>query len=260
MDKHRKYIIAGNWKMNKTSGESVELADAVIKEIGDQASVDVVLCPPFTSIAAVSSVVEGSPVKLGAQNIHPASSGAYTGEVSAEMLRYFYPTYVILGHSERRKYFNETDAFINEKVLAAFAGNLKPILCVGETLEERESGKTLEVVDTQIRGCLVDVSEKDAENLVVAYEPVWAIGTGKTATPQIAQEVHDSIRHILSDLFGQEAAQRIRIQYGGSMKPDNARDLLSQTDIDGGLIGGAALNAKSFTDIVNAAVSLDSEE
>jgi len=260
MDKPRKYIIAGNWKMNKTAGESVELAEAVVKEIGDQASVDVVLCPPFTSLAAVSSVVEDSPVKLGAQNMHPAAGGAYTGEVSPEMLRDFYSTYVILGHSERREYFNETDSFINEKVLAAFAGNLKPILCVGETLEERESGKTLEVVDTQTRGCLVNVSDQDAENLVVAYEPVWAIGTGKTATPQIAQEVHVAIRRILTDLFGQEVAQRIRIQYGGSMKPENARDLLSQTDIDGGLVGGASLDAKSFADIVNAAVSFESEE
>ena len=260
MEKHRKYIIAGNWKMNKTAGKSVELAEAVVKETGDRATVDLVLCPPYTSLDAVSKVIEDSPVKLGAQNMHPAANGAYTGEISAEMLRFFYSTYVILGHSERREYFKETDAFINEKVLAAFAGNLKPILCVGETLEEREAGKTLKVVDTQTRGGLVDVSAKDAETLVVAYEPVWAIGTGKTATPQMAQEVHAAIRGILVDLFGEDIAQKIRIQYGGSMKPENAKDLLSQTDIDGGLIGGASLDAKSFADIVNAAVALEAEE
>ncbi|MCB1120684.1 MAG: triose-phosphate isomerase, partial [Verrucomicrobiae bacterium] len=238
MNKHRKFIIAGNWKMNRTAGESVDLAEGVVKETGDQTLVDVVLCPPFTSLQSVASAIEDSPVKLGAQNMHPAASGAYTGEISAEMLRFFYTAYVILGHSERREYFKESDAFINEKVLAAFAANLKPILCVGETLDEREAGKTLEVVETQTRGGLANVSEKDAENLVVAYEPVWAIGTGKTATPEMAQEVHAAIRSILKDLFGEEIAGKIRIQYGGSMKPSNAKELLSQPDIDGGLIGG----------------------
>ena len=260
MEKHRKYIIAGNWKMNKTAGESVELAEGVVKEVGDQTVVEAVLCPPFTSLDSVATVVEDSPVKLGGQNMHPAASGAYTGEVSAEMLRYFYATYVILGHSERREYFKESDAFINEKVLAAFANNLKPILCVGESLEEREAGSTLQVVEAQTRGGLANVSNEDAESLVVAYEPVWAIGTGKTATPEMAQEVHAAIRGILVDLFGDEIAQKIRIQYGGSMKGSNAKELLSQPDIDGGLIGGASLDAKSFAEIINAARELEAAE
>jgi triosephosphate isomerase len=260
MDKHRKYIIAGNWKLNKTAGESVELAETVEKELDGQTAVEVVLCPPFTSLDAVATVVEDSPIKLGAQNMHPAANGAYTGEISAEMLRYFYAAYVILGHSERREYFKETDAFINEKVLAAFAANLRPILCVGESLEQREAGETISVVDAQTRGGLVNVSDKDAESLVVAYEPVWAIGTGKTATPEMAQEVHAAIREILVDLFGDEIAQKIRIQYGGSMKPGNAKELLSQPDIDGGLIGGAALDAKSFSEIIQAALSLEEEQ
>lgn len=257
MDKHRKYIIAGNWKMNKTRGESVDLAEGIAKELGDQTSVEVVLCPPFTSLESVAAVIEDSPIKLGAQNMHPAAGGAYTGEISAEMLRYFYATHVILGHSERREYFEESDAFINEKVLAAFAGNLKPILCVGETLEQREGGQTLEVVDSQTRSGLANVTSGDAESLVIAYEPVWAIGTGKTATPEMAQEVHASIRGILVDLFGDPVAQKIRIQYGGSMKPGNALELLSQPDIDGGLIGGASLDIKSFSDIINAARDLE---
>jgi triosephosphate isomerase len=260
MEKHRKYIIAGNWKMNKTAGESVELAEAVAKEIGGQTVVEVVLCPPFTSLDSVAKAVEDTPVKLGAQNMHPVANGAYTGETSAEMLRFFYASHVILGHSERREYFEESDAFINEKVLAAFANNLKPILCVGDSLEQREDGSTMQVVDTQTRGGLANVTPKDAESLVIAYEPVWAIGTGKTATPEMAQEVHGAIRAILVDMFGDEVAQKIRIQYGGSMKPGNARELLSQPDIDGGLIGGAALDAKSFAEIINTARELEEAE
>ena len=260
MNRHRKYIIAGNWKMNKTAGEAIELANGVSKELGAQAAVEVVLCPPFPSLQSVAAALENTPVKLGAQNMHPAASGAYTGEVSAAMLRYLNTNYVILGHSERREYFAEADAFINEKVLAAFQNDLKPIICVGETLMQREDGNTLEVVDGQVRGGLKDVTQKDAENLVVAYEPVWAIGTGKTATPEMAQEVHAVIRGILEDLFGAEIAEKIRIQYGGSMKPGNARELLSQPDIDGGLIGGASLHAKSFTQIISAALSLEKEE
>jgi len=257
MEKHRKILIAGNWKMNKTSGEGSELAAGILKEVGEQTTVEVALCPTFTALGGVSKVIEGSQVKLGAQNMHPAANGAYTGEISAEMLREFYTSYVILGHSERRTIFKECDSFINEKVKVAFSANLKPILCVGETLEEREADKTIEVVDTQLKGGLADVSAKDAETLVVAYEPVWAIGTGKTATPEMAQEVHAAIRKTLTDLFGSDVAQKIRIQYGGSMKPGNAKELLSQPDIDGGLIGGAALEVRSFVDIINAGIEVE---
>ena len=241
--------------MNKTAGEAVELARAIAGEWGNETGVDVVLCPPFTALESVAEILKDSPVHLGAQNMHPASGGAYTGEVSVEMLRYFQVSHVILGHSERREYFAESDAFINEKVLAALGMDLAPILCVGETLTQREQGNTLEVVDAQVRGGLKQVTGEEAEKLIIAYEPVWAIGTGKTATPQMAQEVHASIRSILTDLFGSERAGKIPIQYGGSMKPGNARELLSQPDIDGGLIGGASLQADSFGGIIAAAVS-----
>ena len=253
MKKRRRYIIAGNWKMNKTAAEAVGLARGIASEWGNEAGVEVVLCPPFTALESVAEILKDSSVLLGAQNMHPTGSGAYTGEVSAQMLRYFHVSYVILGHSERREYFAESDAFINEKVLAALGNDLKPILCVGETLEQREHGNTLEVVDAQVRGGLKQVTSEEAESLVIAYEPVWAIGTGKTATPEMAQEVHASIRGILADLFGSEPAEKIRIQYGGSMKPGNAGELLLQPDIDGGLIGGASLEVESFSGIIEAA-------
>ena len=242
--------------MNKTAAEAVELAQGVDREWRNEAGVDVVLCPPFTALESVARILEDSSVLLGAQNMHPARAGAYTGEVSAQMLRYFHVSHVILGHSERREFFSESDAFINEKVLTALRNDLKPILCVGETLPQREQGDTLGVVDAQVRGGLKQVTSEDAENLVIAYEPVWAIGTGKTATPRMAQEVHASIRGILADLFGSQLADKIRIQYGGSMKPGNAAELLLQPDIDGGLIGGASLEVKPFTGIIEAAVSL----
>ena len=253
MKKRRRYIIAGNWKMNKTAAEAVELARGIAREWGNRDGVEVVLCPPFTALESVAGIVKDSSVLLGAQNMHPAGGGAYTGEVSAQMLRYFNVSYVILGHSERREYFAESDAFINEKVLAALRNDLKPILCVGETLEQREQGDTLGVVEAQVRGGLRQVTSKEAESLVIAYEPIWAIGTGKTATPQMAQEVHAAIRSILADLFGSEPAEKIRIQYGGSMKPGNAGELLLQPDIDGGLIGGASLEVESFSGIIDAA-------
>ncbi|MEM9227577.1 MAG: triose-phosphate isomerase, partial [Verrucomicrobiota bacterium] len=255
MPTKRKYLIAGNWKMNKTAPDGVELIESILQEVGSQNEVGVAVCPPFTSLeSAAKSLAEVSNVQLGAQNMHPEASGAYTGEVSASMLRTFYVSFVILGHSERRQYFGETDAFINQKVLAALENNLKPILCVGETIEEREAGKTLEVVETQVKGGLVGVDKKHAEQLVVAYEPVWAIGTGKTATPEMAQEVHAAIRKMLTAILGQEAAEKIRLLYGGSMKPANATELLAEKDIDGGLIGGASLEAKSFAKLVEAAL------
>lgn len=253
MKKRRRYIIAGNWKMNKTAAEAVELARGIAREWGNEDGVEVVLCPPFTALESVAGILKDSSVLLGAQNMHPAGGGAYTGEVSAQMLRYFHVSHVILGHSERREYFAESDAFINEKVLGALRNDLIPILCVGETLEQREHGNTLGVVDAQVRGGLKQVTSEEAESLVIAYEPVWAIGTGKTATPQMAQEVHASIRGILADLFGSGPAEKIRIQYGGSMKPGNAGELLLQPDIDGGLIGGASLQVEPFSGIIEAA-------
>ena len=235
----RKKLIAGNWKMNKTSGEAADLVSAIVSEVGKSNDVDVVVCPPFTSVESVGRALDGSSVKLGAQNMHPEPSGAFTGEVSAEMLRSLFARYVILGHSERRAYFGETE--------------LKPILCVGETLEEREAEETLKVVQTQLEGGLAGVGEAHATEIVIAYEPVWAIGTGKVATVEQAQEVHAFIRSLLVKHFNAASAGKIRILYGGSMKPGNAPELLAQADIDGGLIGGAALEARSFVQLVEAA-------
>lgn len=252
----RKKLIAGNWKMNKTSADAVGLAGELVATIGKQTDVDVVVCPPFTGLESVAKAIDGSTVKLGAQNMHPEPSGAFTGEVSAPMLRSIFANYVILGHSERRAYFGETDAFINKKVVAALKNQLRPILCVGETLAEREAGSTLKVVQTQTEACLEGVSKELAPSVVIAYEPVWAIGTGKVATTEQAQEVHAFIRGLLTKLFTESVAQKVRILYGGSMKPANAPELLAQTDIDGGLIGGASLEARSFVDLVKAAAAV----
>jgi triosephosphate isomerase len=252
----RKKLIAGNWKMNKTSADAVALAGELVTTIGKQTDVDVAICPPFTSLESVAKAIDGSTVKLGAQNMHFEASGAFTGEVSAPMLRALFANYVILGHSERRSYFGETDSFINKKVLAALKNQLRPILCVGETLAEREAGSTLKVVQTQTEACLEGVSKDQAASVVIAYEPVWAIGTGKVATTEQAQEVHAFIRGLLAKLFTESVAQKVRILYGGSMKPANAPELLVQKDIDGGLIGGASLEARSFVDLVKAAATV----
>jgi len=249
----RKKLIAGNWKMNKTSAEAADLAREIVLAVAQRPDVDVVVCPPFTAIESVARVVEGSVVKLGAQNMHHEPNDAFTGEVSAPMLRAFFATHVILGHSERRTHFGETDSFINKKVLAALKNQLRPILCVGETLAEREAGSTLKVVQTQVEACLEGVGKELASSVVIAYEPVWAIGTGKNATADQAQEVHAFIRGLLTKLFGDQPAGRIRIIYGGSMKPANAPELLAQNDIDGGLIGGASLETRSFVELINAA-------
>ena len=251
----RKKLIAGNWKMNKTSADAAVLVTELVGLVGRQTDVEVVLCPPFTSLESVGKTLEGSTIKLGAQNMHHEASGAFTGEVSAPMLRAIFATHVILGHSERRAYFGETDAFINKKVITALKNQLKPILCVGETLAEREAGTTLKVVQTQLEAGLEGVSKDQAPTVVVAYEPVWAIGTGKVATTAQAQEVHAFIRGLLTKLFTEPVAQKVRILYGCSMKPSNAPELLAQKDIDGGLIGGAALEARSFVDLVNAATA-----
>ena len=252
----RKKLIAGNWKMNKTSADAVALVGDLVAAVGRQTDVEVVVCPPFTSLEAVAKAIDGSTLKLGAQNMHPEASGAFTGEVSAPMLRALFATHVILGHSERRAYFAETDAFINKKVLAALKHQLRPILCVGETLAERESGSTLKVVQTQLEAGLDGVSKELAPSVVIAYEPVWAIGTGKVATTEQAQEVHAFIRGLLTKLFTEPVAQKVRILYGGSMKPSNAPELLAQKDIDGGLIGGASLEARSFVELVTAAAAV----
>ncbi|RXK55992.1 triose-phosphate isomerase [Oleiharenicola lentus] len=249
----RRKLIAGNWKMNKTAADGVALIKDITAEIGRLGSVDIVVCPPFTALESAAKALEGQSVKLGAQNMHPEKSGAYTGEVSAEMLRSLFVSHVILGHSERRTYFAETDAFINKKVVASLANQLKPILCVGETLAEREAGQTLAVVQKQTEGGLAGVTAEQITNVVIAYEPVWAIGTGKVATTAQAQEVHAFIRDLLTKLYGAPLAQKIRILYGGSMKPSNAPELLAEKDIDGGLIGGASLEARSFIDLVKAA-------
>ena len=251
----RKKLIAGNWKMNKTPADGAALAVELVALVGKLPDVDIVVCPPFTALESVGRTLDGSVVKLGAQNMHPEANGAFTGEVSAPMLRALFATHVILGHSERRALFGENDHFINLKVHAALKNQLRPILCVGESLAEREAGATLKVVQTQLEAGLEGVSKEQAASLIVAYEPVWAIGTGKVATAEQAQEVHGFIRGLLAKLFSEPVAQRVRILYGGSMKPANAPELLAQKDIDGGLIGGAALEARSFVELVKAAAA-----
>jgi triosephosphate isomerase (TIM) len=251
----RKKLIAGNWKMNKTSADAVALAREIVVAVGTQPDVEVVICPPFTSLEVVGGAIDGSLVKLGAQNMHFEASGAFTGEISAPMLRALFATHVILGHSERRTLFGETDELVNKKVLAALKNQLRPILCVGESLAEREAGSTLKVIQTQTERGLDGVSKEMAASLVIAYEPVWAIGTGKVATSEQAQEVHGFIRGLLTKLYGEPVSLRIRILYGGSMKPANAPELLGQKDIDGGLIGGASLESRSFVDLIRAAAA-----
>ena len=248
----RRKIVAGNWKMNKTPTEAKMLALEIAKALGNEpCPVEVVVCPPFVDLAVVTEALSGTQIGVGAQNMHSEPKGAFTGEVAANMLQEIGIKYVILGHSERRTYFADTDATVNAKTKAALAAGFTPIVCVGETLAEREAGKTSEVVTTQIRGSLANLGD-DIEKVVVAYEPVWAIGTGKTATPAQAQEVHALIRRTLAEISNGEIANKIRIQYGGSMKPENAAELMAEPDIDGGLIGGAALKADSFLAIVKA--------
>ncbi len=248
----RKKIVAGNWKMNKTGEEAIALAEGIKLDLADCVDMEVVVCPPFTAIKPVSDVLAETQVKVGSQNMSSDDDGAYTGEISHTMLKELFVTYVILGHSERREYHKETDCLVNKKVKKALEKNLRPIVCVGEKLEDRESGNTEKVVEEQVRGSLAGITADQFEDVVIAYEPVWAIGTGKTATTEQAQDVHAFIRGIVADMVGQEAADGVRIQYGGSMKPENAAELLSQPDIDGGLIGGAALEALSFVEIVKA--------
>jgi triosephosphate isomerase len=250
----RKIIIAGNWKMNKTIAEAKELIAELKGLVADVNAVEVVVCPTFTALGAAVETAAGSNVKVGAQNVHWAESGAFTGEISAAMLKEIGVEYVIIGHSERRQYFGETDATVNQRLKAALAAGLKPIVCIGEMLEEREGGETEEVLLTQLEGGLAGISAEEMANIVIAYEPVWAIGTGKTATPEMAEETHRYIRCTLKSMFG-ETAEDIVIQYGGSMKPANAGELVAQKNIDGGLIGGASLEAESFAALIKNALN-----
>ena len=244
----RKPIIAGNWKMNKTPAEGVKLVEELIPLVKN-AECDVVVCVPATDIYAVGQAIKGTNVKLGAQNVHFEVSGAFTGEISADMLKELGVEYVIIGHSERRQYFGETDETVNKRTLRALEAGLTPIVCVGESLEERENGKTEQLLDKQIKIGFAGI--EDITKVVVAYEPIWAIGTGKTATSEQANETIGYIRKVLGDIFGKDAAAKVRIQYGGSMKPTNAKELMAMEEIDGGLIGGASLKAVDFSQIVN---------
>jgi len=254
MDKERKLIIAGNWKMNKTVAEALDLVSDLKRELAAVKEVDLVVCPPYTALADVSKAVLDGNIRLGAQNMSEHGPGAFTGEVAAVMLKEFSVRYVILGHSERRQYQKETDALISRKAQAAHGAALKPILCVGETLEQRESGATERVVGDQIRGSLAGLTADQVAETILAYEPIWAIGTGRTATSQQAQEVHAFIRRQLATLYNETVARRVRIQYGGSVKSSNARELMSQPDVDGALVGGASLEVRSFSEIVKNSI------
>jgi triosephosphate isomerase len=248
----RKKILAGNWKMYKTPAEAVSLVTEILRAAPPRNDREAVVCPPFTALSRVSQLLKGSSVKLGAQNVCWEKEGAYTGEISAPMLKEIGCEYVIVGHSERRQYFREDDSLIGKKLRAVFASQMIPILCVGEKLEEREAGRTNEVLGSQTKGALGEFDATQVRGLVVAYEPVWAIGTGKTATPQMAVQAHQFIRQLLGQMFGPGLAAETRIQYGGSVKPENAAELLKEPDIDGALVGGASLKADSFLRIVDA--------
>jgi triosephosphate isomerase len=251
----RKLFIAGNWKMNTSKATGVELAAALVRSVGKETGVDIAVCPPFVYLPAVGQAVAGSRVALGSQDMFYENDGAFTGEISGAMLKDVGCRYAILGHSERRHVIGESDELINRKVLKCLSDGLEPIFCVGELLEEREGNKTLDVVRRQVEIGLEGVSKADATRVTVAYEPVWAIGTGKTATPQQAQEVHAMIRKLLAGMYDDTLAASVRIQYGGSVKASNAAELLGQPDIDGALVGGASLKAAEFEGIIRAGLS-----
>ena len=255
MNKERKLIIAGNWKMNKTVAEALALVDDLKRDLASVKEVDIVVCPPFTALESVSkSVLDSKNIKIGAQNMSENNFGAFTGEICAGMLKEFSVRYVILGHSERRQYQKESDALIAKKAAAVHAAALKPIVCIGETLAEREGNLTEKVLETQVRGSLAGLTKEQMVETVLAYEPVWAIGTGKTASTQQAQDAHAFIRKTLAAMFDEATAKKVRIQYGGSVKPNNAKELMSQPDVDGALVGGAALEARSFADIIKNSI------
>jgi triosephosphate isomerase len=254
MNKQRKLIIAGNWKMNKTVAESLALVKGLKIDLANIREVDIVIAPPFTALCEVSKAVLDSHIRLAAQNMSEHHYGAFTGEIAAGMLKEFSVRYVILGHSERRQYQKESDELIAKKAAAAHGASLKPIVCVGETLAEREAGHTEKVLETQVCGSLAGLSHEHMRETIIAYEPVWAIGTGKTATTAQAQEAHAFIRGLLVKCFDDSVARHVRIQYGGSVKPSNAAELMAQPDVDGALVGGASLDVRSFSDIIKNSI------
>ena len=254
MNKERKLIIAGNWKSNKTVAEALTLVNDLKRELASIKEVDIVVAPPYTALESVSKAILDSNIRLAAQNMSENGVGAYTGEIAAVMLKEFSTRYVILGHSERRQFQKETDALIAKKALAVHAAALKPIVCVGETLAEREGNLMEKVLTTQVTGSLAGLTKEQAVETVIAYEPVWAIGTGKTATTQQAQDAHAFIRGLLVKMYDETTARKVRIQYGGSVKPNNANELMSQPDVDGALVGGASLEARSFADIIKNSI------
>ncbi|MGE5812148.1 MAG: triose-phosphate isomerase [Ignavibacteria bacterium] len=250
----RKKVIAGNWKMYNDLKGSSDLINKLVKGLKkEEYNCDIIICPPFTSLAEAGSLLKGTGIMLGAQNMHEAESGAFTGEISASMIKSTGSQYVIIGHSERRTIFKEGDELINKKLKAALKGGLKPIFCIGETLEEREKNITNDVLKRQVAVGLDGISESELENIIIAYEPVWAIGTGRTATPAQAEDAHNFIRNLIKEKYSKNAAENMIIQYGGSVKPDNSGELLSQPDIDGALVGGACLKADSFIAIIKSA-------
>ena len=246
----RKIIIAGNWKMNKTSFEAIDLCNSLKRELAEVQTLDIVVCPPFTALTEVNDVLLETNISVGAQNLYWEDAGAFTGEVCAPMIKATGAKYAIIGHSERRQFFYETNETVHKKIAAALKHTLTPIVCIGENLKEREENKTFSVIKNQFEGSLKGFSEEEMKKMVLAYEPVWAIGTGKTATSAQAQEVHQYIRELLAKMFNDAVAQSIRIQYGGSVKAENIAELVTQKDIDGALVGGASLQAESFVKIV----------
>ncbi|HKK25754.1 MAG TPA: triose-phosphate isomerase [Gracilimonas sp.] len=253
----RRLLIAGNWKMNCGPYDAAELLEGLIEKKSEiNENVDVLVCPPFVSIGMAVKYLYDTDIQVGAQNLHFEENGAYTGEISGSMLAESGCNYVVIGHSERRQYFGETDTTVNKRVHKAIEHKLAPIVCVGESLDQRKSDEHFSLVKNQVTAALHDVSEKEVLDVVIAYEPIWAIGTGETATPEQAQEMHEHIRSILADLYDEDTAGQINILYGGSMKPGNANELLSLQDVDGGLIGGASLDADSFSEIITIAEDL----
>ncbi len=251
----RRKMVAGNWKMNKTNIEGVSAIKELVKLTKDYKNIDIIIGAPTIMLEALVKASEGGTVKIAAQNMHYKESGAFTGETSPAMLKSIGVEYVILGHSERREYFFETNQFINEKIKAALAYEITPILCIGEKLEERETGKTFEVIFKQLKEGMANLTKEEAKKVIIAYEPIWAIGTGKTATPAMAEETHKEIRGIITEMFGEEVAHEVIIQYGGSMNANNAAELMAQSNIDGGLVGGASLDVKVFDVVIKAGMT-----